>query len=97
MKITDYVAALNLELKVRFGANQVGPWIASIYNRSGLTVDFKNSYDDCMSRSCTGWGQTPDLAIANLITNLKEHKYIVINQSKDDRLKLPLPDSLEML
>lgn len=92
MKLTEYVESLDLEIKVTFGANRAGPWIANICKRNGFSVDYKDSRDDCMLRSATGWGKTPDEALLDLCKNIKSHKFIVFGQSNDERNILPLPN-----
>lgn len=90
MKLTEYVESLDLKLHIYFGANQSGPWISNIQKEYG-TVDFKNSSDDCMLRTATGWGKTPIESLVNLCKSLNEHKYIIINSNTEQRLQLPLP------
>lgn len=94
MKLLDYVGSLDMELIVYYQVGNSGPWIASLKDH-GVFTSFKNSRDDAMARGCSGWGMTPDSAIRNLIQNLKEHKFVIINQYKATRIVLPLPDELE--
>lgn len=89
MNILEYVSALDVELKIRFGSNQAGPWIANIVDKNGFSISGADGLDDCMDRGMTGWGKTPDLAIHDLCQSINTHKYLRRNNQL-----LRIPDKL---
>lgn len=96
MKVEEFCQMLGVSLVINYHPDQSGPWIAS-FASSFSTVFFKNSEEDCMARGCSGWGDTPNTAIKDLLMNLKEHKYIVVasRENEKNRTKTKLPTVLE--
>lgn len=92
MALEEICDLLKLEIQVRYVPDAVGPWITNLIKPYG-EVFFKESNDDCMARSCTGWGKTPEESIANFKLNLfkSELKYIVIQKACGDRQKFGIP------
>lgn len=98
MKLFEFTDLANVEVHVYHTPNAVSQWIANI-KTSFYDVFFKDSNDDIMARGCTGWGETPQDAINDLIHNLKEHKIMVVDPGVhaqgSPRRQYNLPKSLE--
>lgn len=87
MRLIELATMLDLELTVRFNRDT---WIASFYG-----VDFKDSPGDLFLSSGCGWGSTPEVALRNLVGNIRGRIAVSDPSSPTKRKEFTIPLTLE--
>lgn len=91
MLLIEYVELSGLTLRVEFtDTRNSGPFIANLIDpNTSYCIQCKESSDDVMLRSCTGWGKTADEAVSNLCKNLMKMKLVVLHYGDKKYIKIP--------
>lgn len=77
MTLFEFANLCNVEIHIYHEPAACSKWICNLRD-SFHEVFFKEDSDDVMARSTTGWGETPESAMKDLINNLKSVKIMVV-------------------
>lgn len=93
MTIEEFCEIADLEIEIRYAANQAGPWISRLRSSQGA-VHVKDSAESSLIGTCTGWGACPDSSLCNMIQHLNQAKLVVVD-GPEGRRKIPVPKSIK--
>jgi hypothetical protein len=99
MTLYEFAELCDVEIHVYHSPGAVSKWIAN-FKDPFHEVFFKESEDDIMARYTTGWGETPQAAMMDLIKNMDSVKYLVAQPGEyakgSPRRKYKVPKDLKL-